>query len=84
MSIYELIELAYGINNRLDIQWGLFITVHMALFGGIIYLDRPLRLVEKIPALLIFSGGSFVNYKIMVIQFVALKKYLPRCCSFSR
>lgn len=73
MSIYELIELTSGINNRIDIQWGLFITVHMALFGGIIYVDRPLRLIEKIPALMIYSGFAFVNYKIMVIQFESLK-----------
>jgi len=73
MSIYELIELTNGISNRIDIQWGLFITVHMALFGGIIYVDRPLRLIEKIPALLIYTGFAAVNYKIMVMQFASMK-----------
>lgn len=73
MSIYELIELTQSLNNRIDIQWGLFITVHMALFGGIIYIDRPLRIIEKIPALLIYSGFAFVNYRIMLTQFTSLE-----------
>lgn len=72
MSIYELIELTHSVANRIDIQSGLFITVHMALFGGIIYIDRPLRLVEKLPAIIIYTGFAFVNYKIMLNQFKSL------------
>ena len=56
MSPHELFDLSISIGNRLDIQWGLFITVHMAIFGGIIYVDRPLTRLEKVGALFIYTG----------------------------
>jgi hypothetical protein len=37
MTAYELFDIALGISNRIDVQWGLFITIHLAIFGGIIY-----------------------------------------------
>ncbi len=64
MTPYELFDLMVSIANRLDIQWGLFITVHMAIFGGIIYVDRPLTRSEKVGALIIYTGFAVVNYLI--------------------
>jgi len=52
---HRLIDIALGISNRLDIQWGLFIAISLALFGSIIYIDRPLRHVEKTTAILPIS-----------------------------
>ena len=62
MTPYELFDLSISIGNRLDIQWGLFITVHMAIFGGIIYVDRPLTRSEKVGALIIYTGFAVINY----------------------
>lgn len=62
MSPYELFDLMISTANRADIQWGLFITVHMALFGGIIYVDRPLTRSEKVGALIIYAGFAVINY----------------------
>jgi len=62
MTPYELLDLMISIGNRIDIQWGLFITVHMAIFGGIIYVDRPLTSLEKIGAVTIYSGFAVINY----------------------
>ncbi len=62
MTPYELFDLSISIGNRLDIQWGLFITVHMAIFGGIIYVDRPLTRSEKVGALFIYTGFAVINY----------------------
>ena len=62
MTPYELFDLSISIGNRLDIQWGLFITVHMALFGAIIYVDRPLTSSEKVGALFIYTGFAVINY----------------------
>ncbi len=36
-----LVELALDIGNRVDVQWELFVTVHFALLGAIVYLDQP-------------------------------------------
>ncbi len=64
MTPYELFDLGISIANRLDIQWGLFITVHMAIFGGIVYVDRPLTFSEKVGALIIYTGFAVINYLI--------------------
>jgi Ca2+/Na+ antiporter len=65
---YEIIDIALSIGNRIDLQWGLFITVHVALLGAIVYIDRPLRRVEKIAALLMYCGFALVNYQQMNSQ----------------
>ena len=64
MTPYELFDLMVSIANWLDIQWGLFITVHMAIFGGIIYVDRPLTRSEKVGALIVYTGFAVINYLI--------------------
>ena len=62
MTPYELFDLMISIANRADIQWGLFITIHLAIFGGIIYVDRPLTRSEKVGALIIYTGFAVINY----------------------
>ena len=62
MSAYELFDIATATANRADLQWGLFITIHMALFGGIVYVDRPLRRLEKAATLIIYFGFAVINY----------------------
>ena len=68
MTLYELIDLSQNIGNRVDVQWGFFLTVHMALFGGIIYVDRPLRKAEKIVAIVLYTGFALVNYFVLANQ----------------
>jgi len=65
MTPYELLDLALSLSNRIDTHWTLFISVHLALIGGIIYVDRPLFKKEKVAALLIYSGFAFINYMMM-------------------
>ena len=68
MTVYELLDIALAVGNRIDMQWGLFITVHLAVFGGIIYVDRPLRLPEKVGALFVYFGFAALNYRVMSVQ----------------
>ena len=69
MTPYELFDLMVSIGNRLDVQWGLFITIHMAIFGGIIYVDRPLTRSEKVGALVIYAGFAVTNYLVTMNLF---------------
>lgn len=62
MNAYELFDIATATANRADLQWGLFITIHMALFGGIVYVDRPLKRLEKAATLIIYFGFAAINY----------------------
>lgn len=73
MTPYELFDIALGVGTRIDVQWGLFITVHLALFGGIIYVDHPLRVPEKIGAIAIYLAFALLDYRIMRLQFGLLE-----------
>lgn len=68
MTLYELLDLNISTGTRIDMQLSIFITVHLAIFGGIIYVDRPLRHNEKIASLIIYSIFAFLNYQIMQYQ----------------
>lgn len=65
MSAYELIEVALNATNRIDAQWALFISFHLAIFGAIIYLDRPLGAVEKAVPLLVYLVFAVFNYRLL-------------------
>lgn len=68
MTLSEIAELAIDISNRVDMQWGLFVTVHMAVIGAIVYLDKPMLKIEKAIALLVYFGFMFINYSMMHTQ----------------
>jgi len=68
MTPYEVIDVTLGIAGRIEVQWGLFITVHLALFAGIIYVDRPLRIPEKWGAMILYTGFAVVNYRVLAKQ----------------
>lgn len=89
MSVYELFDIAQAIVTRIDFHWGLFITIHMALFGGVIYVNRPLRRIEKVAALFVYMGFAIVNLLMMQSQieqahvvYVEIAKFSDDiCCS---
>ena len=73
MTAYELLDISQSIGNRVDVQWGLFITVHLAIFGGVIYVDRPLRALEKAGALALYLPLLFLNYRVMSLHMNLLR-----------
>lgn len=72
MNAADWIELALDIGGRVDVQWGLFVTVHMAILGAIVYMDQPLHLIEKIVAFVVYTGFSLVNLTQMQAQLALL------------
>ena len=68
MEFYKTIEIAITSGNRIDAQWGFFITIHLAILGGIIYVDRPLSIIEKIVALSLYLGFALINYFGLSVQ----------------
>lgn len=62
MTPYQLVELTMDAQARLDTSWALFLSIHAALFGGIVYVDRPLRFAEKIVVIISYSAIAFYNY----------------------
>ena len=74
MTPYELFDVALAVGNRVDVQWGLFITVHLAVLGGIIYMDRPLRLPAKVGAMAIYGGFAALNFRALRLQMNLLER----------
>ena len=72
MDAYELIDLAINVGSRLDVKMSIFITVHLAIFGGIIYVDRPLRTTEKIVSLIVYTVFAVMNYNGVNNQLIML------------
>lgn len=68
MDAAELVELALDIGNRVDVQWGLFVTVHLAALGAMAYVDEPLHPIEKVVALIIYFGFAGINFAQMHAQ----------------
>ena len=65
MSLYQLLDLSLSLSNRIDTHWALFISVHLALIGGIIYVERPLFIKEKVVAVVVYSAFAVINYVLM-------------------
>ncbi len=82
MSPYELLDLALSLSNRIDTHWTLFITVHLALIGGIIYVDRPLQKNEKFAAMVIYTGFAVANYMMMRNQALFLASIYAQIFEF--
>ncbi|MEM1092312.1 MAG: hypothetical protein AAGI67_18130 [Pseudomonadota bacterium] len=68
MTPAEIITLSLEIGNRIDVQWGLFVTVHMALLGALAYVDKPLHPAEKLFAIVVYLGFAAINYGQMSTQ----------------
>ncbi|MCB1569819.1 MAG: hypothetical protein R3F08_14735 [Dokdonella sp.] len=74
MSWYELVSVAQTISERIDVQWGFFLTVHMALLGGIIYVDRPLSRVEKTAAVFVYAVFATMSFRLLTLQQTLLER----------
>ncbi len=68
MSPYEITNIIISTGHRIDAQWALFLTIHMALFGGIIYVDRPLNRTEKAFAIIFYSVFAVLNFIVSLQQ----------------
>ncbi len=68
MTPAEIITLSLEIGNRIDVQWGLFVTVHMALLGALAYVDKRLHPAEKLFAIVVYLGFAAINYGQMSTQ----------------
>jgi len=84
MTPAEAVNILILIGNRIDIQWGMFITVHLALFGGLLYIDRPLQRMEKLAVLSIYTGFAVVNFLVMKNQIVLMDYTYKDIVDFSR
>ncbi len=82
MGLYESLDIAQAVSGRLDVLWGFFVTVHLAILGGIIYVDRPLRSSEKLVAILLYAGFALMSFKGMMFQLQILSHLFRDIVSF--
>jgi hypothetical protein len=60
--IVQLIDVSVAMMSRQDALWGLFISVHLAIFGGIAYVERPFTRAEKSFGFIAYLGLAFLHY----------------------
>lgn len=68
MTFYELMDIATAVANRIDVQWGFFITIHMALLGGIFFIDKPIPLIGKLGGTLVYAIFATANFRALRLQ----------------
>ena len=83
MTPYELIDIAQSVSARIDVQWGFFLTIHMALLGGIIYVDRPLSVMEKTFAVALYTIFAVMNFRVLRLQQSLLESIFKDIVNFS-
>ena len=83
MTPYELFDISLALGNRIDVQWGLFLSVHLALLGGIVFADRSLRRPEKIGAAVIYLAFALLNFRILRLQMNLLKATFSEIAALS-
>ena len=74
MTFYQLIDIGQSVAARIDVQWGFFLTFHLALLGGIVYVDRPLSRLEKSVALFLYSVFATMSFRILRLQQTLLEQ----------
>ncbi|MEO0785941.1 MAG: hypothetical protein AAFY10_09605, partial [Pseudomonadota bacterium] len=62
MTEYQIIDLHLELSTKQDALWAIFFSVHIAIFGGIIYVDRPLRRSEKVFAIIAYIVFAAMNF----------------------
>lgn len=74
MTFYELIDIGQSVAARIDVQWGFFLTFHLALLGGIVYVDRPLSNAQKTVALVLYSAFAVISFRMLRLQQTLLEQ----------
>ncbi len=62
LSLYELLDIAASQWSKIDSLWNFFLWIHLAILGGLIAVDRPVSILERLTAMAIYSAFLFLNY----------------------
>lgn len=83
MTLYESLMVVMEIGSKIDVQWGLFVTVHLAIFGALLYVDRPLHRTERAIAVVTYAGFAVINFTIMFDQMAMFQSALADVAKFA-
>ena len=83
VSPYELMMAGMSAGSRIDVQWGLFLTINLALIGGLLKLGRPLGKLEKAIALVFYGIFAIQDYRIMRVQLNLMRNAYQDIAAFA-
>src|SRR5262245_23758636 len=63
MSLYEILDLVASNYQKIDTLWNFFITIHLAVIGGIVLLQQRIGLPERIIAIGGYLAFAFLNWQ---------------------
>lgn len=66
MTQYEILDLIASQRNMTAQAWTMFITVNIAVLGGMFFLQKRVNVIEKLIAIVVYGAFLFVNYRAQV------------------
>lgn len=66
MTQYEILDLIASQRNMTAQAWTMFITVNIAVLGGMFFLQKRVGLIEKLIAIFVYGAFLFVNFRAQV------------------
>jgi hypothetical protein len=52
----------------MDVQWGFFVSIHLALLGGVFFIDRPVPVHGKLAATAVYVVFATFNFRALRAQ----------------
>ena len=74
MNFYELVDVSQSIASRMDVQWGFFVSIHLALLGGVFFIDRPVPVHGKVAATAVYAVFATFNFRALRAQHRILER----------
>jgi len=76
LSPYELLDLIASQQHIINDTWTFFVTVHLALLGGLIFIRRSLHPVERLVAVLGYLAFIVINHQIQSQNYAVLNQLM--------
>ena len=80
-SLAEFTTLAIEAQGRLDTSWAAFLSINSAVIGGVVFIERKFKLLEKLLICIAYTALIILNYvvtKNSILQLTAIYEDLAK------
>jgi hypothetical protein len=73
MTLYETLDAINALRSLIFNIWNMFVAVHIAIVGGLLFVNRPISLAERVVAFLAYLGFVFMNGRAQLANYGLLE-----------
>ncbi|MCF6292609.1 MAG: hypothetical protein L3J04_04355 [Robiginitomaculum sp.] len=66
MDLYHILDLISSQRELTASAWNMFISVHIAILGGLFIIGRRISVPERIVAVIVYVGFLYVNFRAQI------------------